>query len=694
MGAGIDVLGTLDRIDPAALDYSEWLECGMALHAEGLPLSAWRDWSRRDAARFREADFERKWAGFDAGGGVTAGTLAELCRRHGGTPARAARGGDSHVFGWDMTSAAVPDGFALADPAYAQPVELPGGGEPPAGQLARYLEALFEPGELVAWAARAYRDGGKWKPSGRSCMERDELLARLSRFGSLDDALSETLNGEAGAWVQFNPVDGKGYGNANVAAYRWTLVESDSMEPERQLGLIRELRLPCGAIVTSGGKSVHAIVHVGARDLAEYKERVELLHRTLARNGFDADGQNRNPSRLSRMPGARRGGSEQRLVDVRCGLPSWDAWVEWARGESDGLPGVVTWADVRDGLPELAPELVEGVLRQGHKMLVAGPSKAGKSWLLVELARAIATGGEWLGKRCRRGHVLYVNLEIDSASFLHRVDAVDAALGRMDADSARRLHVLNLRGRARSISELAPSIVRKVQLLGEPVSAIVIDPLYKVMGGADENAAGDVAQFMNAFDRIAEEVGCSMVYCHHFSKGAQDGKRSLDMASGSGVFGRDPDAALALEPVGEAWDGGWKVTFTLREFAEPAPAYMRFEWPVHLMDDGSLREADMERRERSSRAAARNRANSESFRETVNAAIRKAQRDLSARGERVTIASLLRELPGEMGGREVAEKTLRRWLNPQQSPWCCARYDKARRSVVLAPPDEVLSEGW
>ena len=36
-----------------------------------------------------------------------------------------------------------------------------------------------------------------------------------------------------------------------------------------------------------------------------------------------------------------------------------------------------------ENMPELSPALIEGVLRQGHKMLLAGPSKAGKSFALI-----------------------------------------------------------------------------------------------------------------------------------------------------------------------------------------------------------------------------------------------------------------------------------------------------------------------
>ena len=55
-----------------------------------------------------------------------------------------------------------------------------------------------------------------------------------------------------------------------------------------------------------------------------------------------------------------------------------------------------------------------------------------------------------------------------------------------------------------------------------------------------------MAKFCNQFDKVCTELGCAVIYCHHHSKGAQGGKRSMDRASGSGVFARDPDALIDL----------------------------------------------------------------------------------------------------------------------------------------------------
>jgi RecA-family ATPase len=75
--------------------------------------------------------------------------------------------------------------------------------------------------------------------------------------------------------------------------------------------------------------------------------------------------------------------------------------------------------------------------------------------------------------------------------------------------------------------------------------AVIIDPIYKLQWG-DENDAGDVARFCNQLDRICHELGAAVIDAHHHSKGTQGQKRSIDRGSGSGVFGRDPDAILDM----------------------------------------------------------------------------------------------------------------------------------------------------
>ncbi len=93
------------------------------------------------------------------------------------------------------------------------------------------------------------------------------------------------------------------------------------------------------------------------------------------------------------------------------------------------------------------------------------------------------------------------------------------------------------------MDKLAPKLIRRAAK--KDYVAVIIDPIYKVITG-DENSADQMANFCNQFDRVCTELGCAVIYCHHHSKGSQGGKKSMDRASGSGVFARDPDALLDL----------------------------------------------------------------------------------------------------------------------------------------------------
>ena len=566
---GEDLDGILAALPASSLDYQEWVGVGMALKAEGYGCEVWDAWSAADAARYHAGECERKWRSFGDGGEgrVNGGTLVQMAMERGYEPPG---WGDDEAFGWDLAEADPWDGpgapggrewrttrpqqqgqakpaNVVVDPTWLEGEELR---EPeddawhPADQLTRYLSALFDPEDIVGYVTAAFERDGRWTPAGKGDCTRTagEIIQQLAKYG---DDLSYTLgqpNAEAGAWIRFNPLDGQGVRNDNVAEFRYALVESDEMAPGRQMAVMRALELPIAAVVHSGNKSVHAIVRVDAKDYDEYRKRVDFLYRTCQDNGLKLDTQNKNPSRLSRMPGVERAGRRQWLVAESMGRASWKDWREWLDEQNDDLPDPESLADCWDALPELSPPLIEGVLRQGHKMLLAGPSKAGKSFALIALTVAIAEGLEWFGWRCAQGRVMYVNLELDRASCLHRFRDVYGAMGVEPANLAS-IDVWNLRGKSKPMDQLAPSLIRRA-LKTRPI-AVVIDPIYKVITG-DENSADQMAAFCNQFDRVATELGCAVVYCHHHSKGAQGGKRSMDRASGSGVFARDPDALLDM----------------------------------------------------------------------------------------------------------------------------------------------------
>ena len=575
-----NLISALNSINCAELDYMTWVQVGMALKTEGMDVSVWDEWSRTDPKRYHPGECRRRWDSFNGSAApVTGATIIKLARDNGWSPFM----GDAGVMDWNDVITYDGSGSDPGDEPEQSPVD----------DLVLYLQTLFEPEDYVGYVTNDawQNDDGKWVPAkGVYSRTAGELIESLRRH---PDDLGATVGDwkpEAGAWIRFNALDGSGVKNENVTKFRFALVESDAMPIGEQIAMYRKLELPVAALVSSAGKSVHAIVRVDAADVREYRKRVDFLYDFLASHGVKVDTQNRNPSRLSRMPGATRNGQVQKLLGVNIGRKSWVDWMDFVEGATDELPGFSTLEEAIANPQPLPEELIKGVLRRGHKMLVSGSSKAGKSFLLMEYCISCAEGRPWLGFQCKKGRVLYVNLEIDPASCINRFAMIYKALG-IEKRHADDIIVWNLRGKAVPLDQLVPKLIRRVRDLH--LDAIVIDPIYKVIMG-DENSASDMAAFCNQFDRICAETGCSVIYCHHHSKGAQGMKRAMDRASGSGVFARDPDAQLdmielEMDDTTKNWvaDAGataWRLEGSLREFANFRPVDFWFKYPIHYVD--------------------------------------------------------------------------------------------------------------
>lgn len=582
----------LEYIPASSLDYQEWVNVGMALKHEGLTCDIWDSWSRGDS-RYKSGECARKWKTFreDASTIVTGGTIYELAKRYGYKPE------EVKVFDWDDEISDDGDPEKIINTTWLdvsntieQPKEINATDE-----LRRYIQALFKPDEIVGFCIDAQKDEdrNKWTPASKGAygMTAKAILNAIKKHPDDIKAVIGDYNEEAGAWIRFNPLDGAGVSNQNVTELRYALVESDTLEIERQKAIMEELQLPIAIMLYSGGKSIHAIVKVDAVTVQDYREKVDYLYRICEKNGLSIDKQNKNPSRMSRMPGVKRGDKNQYILAENIGLASFDEWKEYIEDSIDTYPDIVTFSELQE-LPALSPEIIHGILRKGHKMLISGASKAGKSFLLIELAISITTGRKWLGFQCERGRVLYVNLEVDGSSFLHRVRDVQRIIA---PGEQLPLDVWNLRGEPAEINRLAPRLIRRAQ--NKHYDLIILDPLYKINEG-EENSATDMAKFFNQLDRICKQLGVSIACCHHHSKGAQGGKFSIDRASGSGVFARDPDALLdmiRLNPIdaGKDLEDGqtaWRISATLREFPSPEDIDVVFDHPVHHITE-DLKEA-------------------------------------------------------------------------------------------------------
>ena len=169
---------------------------------------------------------------------------------------------------------------------------------------------------------------------------------------------------------------------------------------------------------------------------------------------------------------------------------------------------------------------VKGLFPQKGLGLIYGASGAGKSFLALDLAAAIAEGRPWFGHRTKASPVTYLCLE-GAGGFLGRIRAWEAANGRpltpLVGFIQEPFSLLN----PENVLELrqAIRIFAKTNAcdLGPPV--IVIDTLNRAMPGGDENSSSAMGAALEACSLISETSDGLTLLLHHVGKDPDRGAR-------------------------------------------------------------------------------------------------------------------------------------------------------------------------
>lgn len=198
----------LAYIDPAALSYSEWVEVGMAIKAEGLPVSIWDSWSREDD-RYKDGECALKWKTFNSSG-TTGATITHLAKKGGWQSKKTP---DNAVI--SFLSLEEGEEYALENYQITVDPTKPMVADP-AEQARIQLQALFDPDDQVNIVTKAIykEDRGKWVPGNKGF---SYSLSQILDFlkGGLDSFIGDR-NKQAGVWLRLNPMDGKGVKNVSV----------------------------------------------------------------------------------------------------------------------------------------------------------------------------------------------------------------------------------------------------------------------------------------------------------------------------------------------------------------------------------------------------------------------------------------------------------------------------------------------
>jgi hypothetical protein len=230
--------------------------------------------------------------------------------------------------------------------------------------------------------------------------------------------------------------------------------------------------------------------------------------------------------RLAQVPGLIPDPTPEDCLDY---LKEHSGWMAEALGvEIEGpLPGdgpPLTLLTAYDILTTEWPEpiwAVPDVLPVGLSIL-AGKPKIGKSWLAMQVALAVGIGGVALGKRAKRGPVLYLALEDPPRRLSERMIQM-----RWPIDPDLPVEFMAMGRFVDEVGNLrnggGERLARQIEY--RSYRLVVIDTLSRSVGG-DQNDATDMTVALTPLQEMAHEHNCAVMLIDHHRKG----------------FGTDPDA--------------------------------------------------------------------------------------------------------------------------------------------------------
>lgn len=165
--------------------------------------------------------------------------------------------------------------------------------------------------------------------------------------------------------------------------------------------------------------------------------------------------------------------------------------------------------------------VVEGVIEESPIIVFTGPEKRWKSWIGVDLAIAMTTGGKWLDefRVMEPGDAIVIDVEYGEREWTRRLKRVCAARG---VDARRVLdRVRYFDGRYGFMLSASPEYLQLVDdVRRAPPSLIIIDPLRNVLDG-DENSAKDIVAALKLANNLRCLGGCPVFIAHHLNRGGK-----------------------------------------------------------------------------------------------------------------------------------------------------------------------------
>lgn len=503
-------LKALDALNfiPADTDRDTWVRAGMAAHAAGLSFEDFDTWSAT-AGNYDAAASRDTWRSFKEGKGIGTGTLYRMAADHGWSngkqgrvsrvvttqatqatrPTRAPAPGMSAAEVWSRCEPATYDhGYIGAKQAAGVPLEHL--------RVVPTDDPLVVAGQRMAGALVVPAYNGKGELQSLQLIPPPEAGKKLNLPGSLAGArhivgdlepggvayICEGIGAAWSCWQATGRAAVVAFGSGNMGRIAAELRDQDA---DAKLVLVAD---------TGMEKKVEGIAkEVGCTYVP--------------------------------MPEGWPQNSDVNDMAVKDGLDTLADWLELEPIKPAAeLPlGIVFAHDLpEDYTPP--DELIEGVLTVGAGSVIYGDSNSGKTFMVIDMACAIARGVPWMGRQVEQGLVVYVAAE-SPASVKGRLQAYQIHHGVKVPNFAIVTAPVNLHNNEIDTEALILAIKQVERLAGKPAKLVVGDTLARLSAGANENSGEDMGLVVQRFDRIRAETGAHFLLIHHSGKDAAKGAR-------------------------------------------------------------------------------------------------------------------------------------------------------------------------
>jgi hypothetical protein len=201
-------------------------------------------------------------------------------------------------------------------------------------------------------------------------------------------------------------------------------------------------------------------------------------------------------------------------------------------------PGQTASDLLRSNLPPIT-YMVNNILPDTGCIILAGKPKAGKSWIVLDLALAVIRGTTFWGQQVKQGGVLMYMMEDGPRRISNRLKTMQAGVLGNETDHLRFRYsadgpfYVDSNGTGTLLDDMTKHMV---DFPGTQL--IVVDVLQRVRGTVErsDNAYQVDYKFVAAMQKLAVQYGILILVVHHTKKGKVED--AIDSISGSfGVIG-------------------------------------------------------------------------------------------------------------------------------------------------------------